>query len=275
MCLILNYSFIMKKILIVFLLLLSACTSHQYNKVWNIQKNIDLPAISNWVNKWILVWVSDSHSYSKTWPKIYSWSYYFNPSNFYIYPVDISVFKQAYSWKFDNNPVYYYDENDGAQAWMVVYVLRNIYHKKNVSLLLNSNVKKTLKFGEKYKNISDYIKSSSKLFTWWFVWTWRFLVAYNTKLIKFTTGDLLLYSSDIWTMKDSNFYKISTWVNIQAFDWTKLVDFNWNLKSKKEIDKLLKPLQLNKYKKIYIYYPKFWYRSGLLALYLQNYFSKR
>jgi len=263
----------MKKFVIIFLFLLSSCGFKQYSQVKNIQNPVNLPSISTWITeKWILVWVWDPHAYSKIWPKIYSWSYYFNPSSFYIYPLNISVFKLAYSPDFDDKPVYYYDENNGAQAWMVVYVLRDIYHKKNVSLVLNSNLKKNLTYW-KYRKIENLVNPSKNFFTWWFVGTWKYLVAYNPKLINFNTWDLLLYSSDFWTMKQDYFYKNLTWVNINAFDWSKLVDFDWNLKSKQEISKLLKPLQLDKYNKIYIYYPRFWYRSGFLTLYLQKEFK--
>ena len=260
----------MKKFVLFFCLLLASCSFGNKNHPITSQKDINLPAISTWIkSSWILVWVSDSHIYSKTWPKVYSWSYYFDPSNFYVYPLNIAAFKYAYSPTFDKKPVYYYDENDGAQAWMVVYVLRNIYHKKNISLVLNSNIKKKLTYWT-YKDIENLIDPPANYFTWWFVWTWKYLVAYNPKLINFNTWDLLLYSSDLGTMKGDYFYKNLTWVNINSFPWDKLVDFDWNLKSKQEISKLLKPLQLSKYKKVYIYYPKYWYRSGILALYLQQ-----
>jgi len=84
---------------------------------------------------------------------------------------------------------------------------------------------------------------------------------------------LLLYSCDIWTMKEDSFYKNSTWVNIESFDWSKLLTIDKWLKPKSEIASLLKPLQLHKYKRVFIYYPKYRYRSGVLALYLQENYS--
>ena len=266
----------MKKFLLIFTtLLLSACgnTNHISKEKISL-KNTDLPAISTYAETGIFVSVSDPHIYSHKGPLAISGSYYFDPRFFY-YPVwNLNKFKKAYSSKWVLSKVYYYDENGWAQAWLVVYVLRNYYWLKNVSLLENDWISKKIKFWQKIYPIPPYLNSKIFNVTWWYLWTWKYLIVYNPKLIKFKTGDLLLYSSDIWTMKEDNFYQNATWINIEEFDWSKLLTIYKGLKPKSEIDKLLKPLQLGKYKRVFIYYPKYRYRSAVLALYLQENYKK-
>jgi len=260
----------MKKILLFASLLffLASCTSKQ-DITQNVVNN-NLEPISNSVENWVLVWVSDPHIFSHKGPLIYSWSYYFNPRIFYNLPSDLSVFTKAYSNNFDDKKVYYYDENDGAQAGIIVYVLRNIFHKNNVSLLLNGKIKRSLHYSKWFKIPENILKVDKKVYTWWYIGTWKYLIAYNPSKIKFQTGDLLLYASDIGTMKLDSFYKQAKWLNIESLDWTKLISFEGNLKKIDEIQKITKPLNLQKYKRIFIYYPKYWYRSWILALILQN-----
>jgi hypothetical protein len=268
----------MKKILLLlFIILLSGCSflkndnnTLSNNKIYQ-SKQIILNSISTWWNiDWIMVSVSDPHIYSKSWPLAISGSYYFNPRTYYIYPSNLNLFQKAYYPGWDKYKVYYYDENAWAQAGLVVYVLRNIYHKQNVSLIESSFIKKNIKYKQKINPIISFNKFKNIPVTWWYIWTGKYLIVYNPNLIKFQTSDLLLYSSDIWTMKQDPFYKNSNWVNINSFYWSKLIDINWDLKSKEHIEKLIKPLQLDKYKRVFIYYPKYWYRSGVLALYLQE-----
>ena len=235
------------------------------------KKQVNLPVISTTATTGIFVSVSDSHMYSHKWPLAVSGSYYFNPIYFYVVPSNFNNFLKAYSTLWSLNKVYYYDENGWAQAWLVVYVLRNYFKLKNVSLLENAKLNSMLKYWQKIRKIPIFRKFlQTQEITWGYIWTGKYLIVYNPFLIHFKTGDLLLYSSDIWTMKESKFYQNSTWVNIESFDWSKLLTINKWLKSKDQIKRLLKPLQLQKYKRIFIYYPKYWYRSGVLALYLQE-----
>ena len=268
----------MKKfVLLTLFLLLAGCnTLHNKKdvKTTNIQwKQAILNSFSIWVNKWIMVWLSSPNAYSHQWPKLLSGSYYFDPMNFFLPQVDVSLFDRAYSnlWTWDN--VYYYDENDGAQAGLVVYILRNIYHKKNVSLLENAVIKSKLHYTHKFYSIVSKNYIPKKLFTWGYIGTWKYLVAYDLDKIKYKTGDLVLYSSDIGTMKLSKFYKTATGVNIESFDWTKLMTFSGGLLPLEKTKKLLTPLKLDKYRRVFVYYPKYRYRSGVLALYLQQYFK--
>ena len=268
----------MKKLVLLSLFLLLAWCNTLHNtkdkNTTNIQnKQAVLNNFSIWIEKWIVVWVSSPNAYSKQWPKLLSGSYYFNPMNFFLPQVDVSLFKQAYSNLFTWVNVYYYDENDGAQAGLVVYVLRNIYHKKNVSLLENTNIKSKLYYTHKFYTIATKDTISKDLFTWGYIWTWKYLIAYDLKRIKFKTWDLVLYSSDIGTMKLDRFYKTATGVNMESFDWTKLMSFSGNLLPFQKTKKLLNPLKLSKYDRVFVYYPKYRYRSGVLALYLQQYFK--
>ena len=261
----------MKRLFLLFIILffLSWCTFKQVT-LHKKDISIKLPAISTGVvNNSIFVSVSDPHIFSQTGPLWISGSYYFNPRNFYLTNGNVSYILKAYSPIFNNFPVYYYDENNGAQAWIVVYVLRNILHKRNVSLLINSYVKSHLIHG-KFRQVRNLL-INNLIYTWWYIWTWKYVVVYDPTKIKFSTGDLLLYSSDLWTAKEDSFFQNSTGVDIKTFDWSKLIDIDWSLKSRKEINNMLKPLELNKYKKVYIYYPRYWYRSWVLALYLSQF----
>ncbi len=268
----------MKKLVLLTLFLLLAGCNALHNKkdtkTTNIQwKHAILNNFSTWANEGIMVWLSSSNAYSHQWPKLLSGSYYFDPMNFFLPQVDVSLFNSTYSdlWSWVN--VYYYDENDGAQAGLVVYVLRTIYHKKNVSLLENAVIKSKLNYTHKFYNIISKKLIPKNLFTWGYIGTWKYLVAYDLKKIKYKTGDLVLYSSDLGTMKLDKFYKTATGVNIESFDWTKLMSFSGNLLSFPKTKKMLNSLELTKYKRVFIYYPKYRYRSGVLALYLQQYFE--
>lgn len=267
----------LKKIVALFLtLFLASCGLNQNNTLSvNTHPKIEkLPAISTSATTWVFVSVSDPHIYSHSWPLAVSWSYYFNPMPFYHFKWNLNYFHTAYNSLWNKVKVYYYDENAWAQAGLVVYVLRNYFHLKNVSLLENAKLHSMLKFKQKIFNIPYTSFATGENITWWYIGTGKFLIVYNPKLIKFKTGDLLLYSSDIWTMKEDRFYQNSTGVNIESFDWSKLITINKWLKPKSEIKKLLKPLQLDKYKRVFIYYPHYRYRSGVLALYLQENYSK-
>ena len=265
----------MKKILLFILFILSfvLASCGWKNNISNISlqsEQVNLSSISTWNINWILVWVTDPHVYSKQGPLLVSWSYYFNPYNFYRFNKNLLTFMKAYSSNFDDKKVYYYDENDWAQAWIVVYVLRNVYNKENVSLWLNSKIDNLLKTWLSLIPVNNTLTNKVQANTGWYIWIGKYLVVYDPTKINFQTGDLLLYSSDIWTMKQDSFYKNSIWVNIKSFYWSNLIDIMWWLKSKSKIDKLIKSLQLEKYKRVFIYYPKAWYRSWVLALYLQE-----
>ena len=263
-----------KGLYLLILFSLASCWFVQKKVILNTKK-IDnkLPAISTWASQWIFVWVSSPNQYSKQWPELLSGSYYFDPMNFFISQGNTSIFQNAYSSVWHWNKVYYYDENDGAQAGLVVYVLRNIYHKKNVSLLENAKLKSNLHYTHIFHNIYKENSVIKQIFTWWFIWSWKYVIVYDISKIKFNTWDLLLFSSDLWTAKETKIYKNWTGINIKNFDWTKLLTFYWNLKSFKKTISIISPLNLQKYKKVFIYYPKYRYRSGVLALYLQQYFK--
>lgn len=265
----------MKKfVFLFFLVFLAWCNfvkkqNEEINK-FDTKSNIQFDAVYTWkFIKWILVAVTDPHKYSKTWPLLISGSYYFDPYNFYYFNKNLYTFMKAYSSWFDWKQVFYYDENNWAQAGLVVYVLRKIYHKKNVSLWQNPP-RKMLKQWLAVIPVKNILTSKFDMATWWYIWTWKYLVVYDPKLIHFKSGDLLLYSCDRWTMKLDEFYKNATWINIKSFYWSKLINIDWSLKSRKEIENLLKPLHLEKYKRVFIYYPKYRYRSWFLALYLSS-----
>ena len=137
----------------------------------------------------------------------------------------------------------------------------------------NAVIKSKLNYTHKFYNIVLKNKISKKLFTWGYIGTWKYLVAYDLKKINYKTWDLVLYSSDLGTMKLDKFYKTATGVNMESFDWTKLMSFSGNLLSFPKTKKMLNSLELTKYKRVFVYYPKYWYRSGVLALYLQQYFK--
>ncbi len=119
-----------KKVSLLFLLIvfLSWCGNSKIDKV-TFKVNNNLPAISKTIVNWILVSASNSHPYTKKWPELLSWSYYFNPRSFFIFDWNVSIFLKSYSPSFDNNKIYYYDDVDGYNAGLIVYVLRNIFHK--------------------------------------------------------------------------------------------------------------------------------------------------
>jgi len=261
----------LKKILYIFLLLfvLSWCWQTKTDKVSLKLKDNNLPAISKSVNG-ILVSVSDSHPYSKKWPKLLSGSYYFNPRTFYSFNGNASLFLKSYNFSFDKNRIYYYDDVNGYNASIVVYVLRNIFHKKNVSLVINSKLKQKLKYNQKFYSIQS-TQISNKLFTWWYIWTWKYLVVYNPNLVKFKTWDLILIPAYKIDFMDDVFYKKNKdKLNIKSIPLDNFFTFEWDLKPDLEIKKLISNLNLEKYKKVYIYYPRYWYKWALLALILDN-----
>ena len=255
------------------MLLLTWCSLNQKTNIQtqNYQQNYQTqPAIYTWNNpNWVLVAVSDPHIYSKTWPDILKWSFYFDPTNFYHFNKNLALFKNAYNKNFDWKKVFYYDENAWATAWLVVYVLRNIYNQKNVYLWINENIKKNL-----WKNsvipVNNTLTSETEIAPEGYIWTWKYLVVYDPYKIEFKTWDLLLYSIDLGTMKLDKFYKESKNVEIKNLYWSHLIDIYWNLKPSSEIKKLTKPLELEKYNRVFIYYPWAWYKGGVMALILQE-----
>jgi len=245
---------------------ISACSNNpQQNKI-NINQ---LPPVSENANTGIFVNVSDPHIYSKKWPKALSGSYYFNPRKFYNTP-KLSIFRESYIKEFDDKKVYYYDDMDCANAGIITYVLRNIYKRDNVSCLLNSKLKKEIKYKQKLYSLSwDFLNNVKESFTWGFIWTGKYLVVYDPSKINFKTGDLLLYASDKMTMENDDFFKKNKdKINIKNLYWSNLIDIQGWLKQ--NYKQVIKEKNLSNYNHIYIYYPKYWYRSGILALILEK-----
>ena len=255
---------IMKKIYFVFVLLLSFVLLGGCEKHWKIHNQLSSIVYTLSGDEKLF---SLSFSNRIKWtinkgPLLMSWSYWIDPTYLKLWK-----FEKYYDSGLDNKKVVYYDEYSWRRAGLIVYILREILHKKNVALYIPTY--KKLHFCETCKSLD--LKGDFKInFSWWYIWTWKYLVVYNPNLIKFDTGDLLLYSCDIWTMKEDGFYQNSTGVNINNFYWSKIIDINWKQKSREKIDLLLKPLNLAKYKRVFVYYPKYRYRSGILALYLQE-----
>ena len=200
------------------------------------------------------------------WPLTLSWSYWID--SIYIKSMDLD--KYYYSW-LDNKKVVYYDEYAWRRAGLIVYILRNILNNRNVALYIPNSDE--LKYCQNC--VSWNITWNFNIdFSWWAIWTGKFRIVYDPTKVKFNSRDLLLYVSDAGTMKEDNFYKKFTW-NIANFYWSYLVDINWKLKSKKEVVELLKRKGINfaDYERIYLYYPKYWWRSGIVALYFNEIFK--
>ena len=259
----------MRKYILLFLLFLLAACSNQKDLTTQTIKYSILPSISVSAITGVYVAVSDPHSYSKTWPETISWSFYFNPQVFYSPVNNLSIFTNAYYSLWNTKKVYYYDENWGSQAWLLVYVLRNYFHKDNVSLLLSDQIQDLIKYKQLTHKIPKDLSSLNIELTWWYIWTGKYRIVYDPSKISFKTGDLLLYSSDLGTMKEDGFYQENKWkINMESFDWSKLLDIKkWLAPSKKDLSKLS---NLSNYKVVYIYYPRYRYRSWVLALYLQE-----
>jgi len=239
---------------------------------WEIQNQVVLNSIYTWIAHWIFVWVSDPHRYSKKGPLLISWSYYFDPFNFYKFAWDLNLFLKAYSSWFDWRQVFYYDDKDWLNAAIVVYVLRNFFWKKNVSLRISPKVRLSLKYWLPIIPVKNVLSSKSKMFSWWAFGTGKFWIVYDPKKVNFKSGDLLLYVCDGWTMKSDIFYKNFTW-NVANFYLSHLINIDWSLKSKKEVYKMLKKKWINfhNYDRVYLYYPKYWRKSGIVALYFNNF----
>jgi len=258
-----------KFLLLGIVVFLASCTSGQ--KISNKAVNPQLPAISNWAITWIYVAVSDPHIYSHMWPEVISGSFYFDPRYFYNPVKNLSIFSNAYYNLWNTHKVYYYDENGGAQAWLVVYILRNYFHKNNVSLLLSDKLQKLLKYHQKIKKIPKDLENLNFPVTGWYLWTGKYRIVYDPTKINFKTWDLLLYSSDIWTMKNDAFYQKNNWkISIKSFDWSILLTIDKWIKPKSQVAQLLSGYNFERYNTVYIYYPNYRYRSAVLALYLQE-----
>jgi hypothetical protein len=257
----------MKKVFVILIsfviLLLFGCQKQVKN---DISKKLNLPSIVNSLS-WDEFLISLSSNrirwMSDKWPLTLSWSWWIDPD----YLKFKKLSKYYYSWC-DDKKIVFYDEYAWRRAGFVVYILRDILNKKNVALYIPNY--------KQLRHCKDCISLNITWdfninFSWWAIWTGKFWIVYDPTKITFTNRDLLLYVSDAGTMKDDSFYKKFSW-NVANFYWSYLVDVNWKLKPKQEVWKLLKKKWINfyNYDKIYLYYPKYWRRAWLPALYFSS-----
>ncbi len=244
-------------------LFLSACSKQENNS-----KSSYIPAIiSNADSGKVLISLSDSYRIADIvdeGPKILSGSKWIDSK--YLKQKNLNKY---YIFDFDNKKVLYYDEVNGRRAGFVVFVLRKVLWKQNVSLAFINN-KDLISCKECTSlnltgNLNIDLNSA--------IGTGKYWIVINPWKIKFNSGDLLLYVSDVGLMKQSKFYQQNKdKVNIANFYWSYIIDINGKLKSKEEILNLLSKnwIDLNQYDKIYFYYPEYRWRAWLIALYFSE-----
>ena len=252
----------MKKLLTAFLLLLAIVLLNWCNTV---TQKPQLNLNNNKSKEFVYIWLSDDYDVSWLWPKLFSGSYHITPKYLYKYKSDIeSILKKYYDTSWDNKQVYYYDEYSWRKAAFIVLLLKSIW-KNNVSLIVKP--KQKLKHYKKFKTIKIVNPITQTVnYSSGYVSYWKYRLVVDISKISLLSWDLLLYTSDKWTMLSDKFYKSFSENNVKNLYWSNLIDINWNPKSKDFIEKIKKDLKLNDYKNIYLYYPKYFWRSAIVAL---------